>query len=289
MTRRHPFPRITLDLILPHLRIHRQWQRHGERHVWAFCPAHDDRNTPNLRLTEKTDGTLLWHCFRGCSQEAVREALERLVGVQPATARPIAPRNRRTQRRGTPPYPPVSLAQLADAKGLDTEKLRAWHVREIPAGHAPEAPDGGLEIPYLTREGERHTIQSGAGSGNRTRTASLEGWSSTIELCPLCTTTDCIPASSIPLHIAPKASHTPRTCVEAGAAKPLACFSQGYRQTRLFGLISGGHSAGITRRTRYTYPASAATTAEATPARCPKRGRHSHDTTPHTGFLPPKP
>jgi hypothetical protein len=94
MTRRHTPQLLTLDAILPHLRTKRISKRNGERHVLACCPAHDD-STPSLSLTEKADGTLLWKCFAGCSQDAVREALERLAGVQPATARPIAPRQSR--------------------------------------------------------------------------------------------------------------------------------------------------------------------------------------------------
>jgi hypothetical protein len=43
---------------------------------WACrCPAHDDR-TPSLTLSHAEDGRLLWHCYAGCSQEDVREALE---------------------------------------------------------------------------------------------------------------------------------------------------------------------------------------------------------------------
>jgi hypothetical protein len=59
-------------------------------------------------------------------------------------------------------------------------------------------------------------IKYGAGSGNRTRTASLEGWSSTIELCPLAPTTDCIRTLSMPRHIVPEASRASRTAAEAG-------------------------------------------------------------------------
>jgi DNA primase len=33
---------------------------------WALCPAHDDRNTPNLHVTEADDGTALFKCFAGC-------------------------------------------------------------------------------------------------------------------------------------------------------------------------------------------------------------------------------
>jgi len=158
MTRRHTPQLLTLDAILPHLRTKRVSKRNGERHVLAHCPAHDD-STPSLSLTEKADGTLLWKCFAGCSQDAVREALERLAGVQPATAQPIAPRNGRTGKRSTPPYRPVRLAELAEDKQLDAEKFRAWHAHEIPAGHAPEAPYGGIAIPYRTREGELHAVQ----------------------------------------------------------------------------------------------------------------------------------
>jgi hypothetical protein len=158
MTRRHTPERLTLDAILPRLRTKRISKRNGERHVLAHCPAHDDAN-PSLSLTEKADGTLLWKCFAGCSQDAVREALERLADTQPATARPIAPRNGRTGKRSTPPYRPVRLAELAEAKQLDAEKFRAWHAHEIPAGHAPEAPYGGIAIPYLKREGELHAVQ----------------------------------------------------------------------------------------------------------------------------------
>jgi hypothetical protein len=156
MTPRHTPNRLTLDAILPHLRTKRVSKRNGERHVLAHCPAHDDAN-PSLSLTEKADGTLLWKCFAGCSQEAVREALERLAGIQPATARPIAPRNGRTGKRSTPPYRPVRLAELAEYKQLDAEKLRAWHAHDIR--YAPEAPYGGIAIPYRNANGDLHTIQ----------------------------------------------------------------------------------------------------------------------------------
>jgi hypothetical protein len=53
----------------------------------------------------------------------------------------------------------VRLAELAEAKQLDAEKSRAWHAHDIPAGHAPEAPYGGIAIPYRTREGELHAVQ----------------------------------------------------------------------------------------------------------------------------------
>ena len=39
----------------------------------CMCPAHKDK-TPSLSITE-SDGTLLVHCFTGCSQDAVISAL----------------------------------------------------------------------------------------------------------------------------------------------------------------------------------------------------------------------
>jgi DNA-binding transcriptional ArsR family regulator len=155
MTRRHTPERLTLDAILPRLRTKRISKRNGERHVLAHCPAHDDAN-PSLSLTEKADGTLLWKCFAGCSQDAVREALERLAGIQPATARPIAPRRNR-QQQGAEQYDPVSIDELAAAKRLTAEKLRAWHAHDIR--YAPEAPYGGIAIPYRNANGDLHTIQ----------------------------------------------------------------------------------------------------------------------------------
>ena len=43
----------------------------------ACCPAHDDV-TPSLSVTLGTNGKLLYHCHAGCSQEAVRRALNLL-------------------------------------------------------------------------------------------------------------------------------------------------------------------------------------------------------------------
>ena len=68
-----------------------------------------------------------------------------------ATARPMAPRNRRTGQRGTAPYRPVSLAELADAKRLDAERLRAWGLTDLP--------EGGTEIPYRNTEGETACVR----------------------------------------------------------------------------------------------------------------------------------
>ena len=41
----------------------------------AFCPAHDDTKTPNLRIREAEDGRVLLRCFAGCGQDKVLSAL----------------------------------------------------------------------------------------------------------------------------------------------------------------------------------------------------------------------
>jgi DNA-binding transcriptional ArsR family regulator len=141
MTPRHTPNRLTLNDIIPHLDRAR---RLPDGSYMACCPMHDDQN-PSLHLSESPDGMLLWHCHAGCSQEAVREALERLAGVQPATARPIAPRRNR-QQPATAQAQPLTLAEYARAKGLDAEKLRAWGLTDLQGG--------GIEIPYRNTDGE---------------------------------------------------------------------------------------------------------------------------------------
>ena len=42
----------------------------------AYCPAHDDRKTPNLRVREAEDGRVLLRCFAGCGQNEVLDALQ---------------------------------------------------------------------------------------------------------------------------------------------------------------------------------------------------------------------
>jgi putative DNA primase/helicase len=40
------------------------------------CPAHNDGGRPNLQISEGRSGKVLWHCFVGCSQDAVLKALQ---------------------------------------------------------------------------------------------------------------------------------------------------------------------------------------------------------------------
>ncbi len=152
MTRRHTPQRLTLDAILPHLDKRKMRVRATKdgKHVMARCPAHDDQNA-SLSLTEKADGTLLWKCFAGCSQEAVRRELERLAGMERETAHPIPPSRRGETRETAEQLRTFGIAELADAKRLDAEKLRAWGLTDLP--------DGGIEIPYRDTNGNTVAIR----------------------------------------------------------------------------------------------------------------------------------
>ncbi|QGM21427.1 hypothetical protein GJ672_03520 [Spiribacter sp. 2438] len=46
----------------------------GDGRWTACCPAHGDRS-PSLSIREQGDGTLLVHCFAGCSATAVLESV----------------------------------------------------------------------------------------------------------------------------------------------------------------------------------------------------------------------
>jgi hypothetical protein len=48
--------------------------RHCTGGYTARCPAHDDRN-PSLSIREIEDGRVLFHCFAGCTFDAIRHAL----------------------------------------------------------------------------------------------------------------------------------------------------------------------------------------------------------------------
>jgi DNA-binding transcriptional ArsR family regulator len=141
-------PKELLERIIPHLDKRKMRVRATKdgKQVMARCPFHDD-DEPSLSLTLR-NGKLLAHCFV-CGN--VYDRLLALVDKQPATARPIAPRRNAGRQPATAQAQLLTLAALANAKRLDAEKLIAWHVRELP--------DGGIEILYLTREGELHAVQ----------------------------------------------------------------------------------------------------------------------------------
>jgi hypothetical protein len=58
---------MTAETLLNQLHKVRQ---NGTGKWMACCPAHEDR-TPSLSIKEDSDGTILLHCFAGCSAEEI--------------------------------------------------------------------------------------------------------------------------------------------------------------------------------------------------------------------------
>jgi hypothetical protein len=81
------------------------------------CPAHDDE-TPSLSVSETPAGKVLVHCFAGCSQNDVLDALRARglwpigkSGASPCIATPTRSYDERRQ---------YALQMLANARGLKT-------------------------------------------------------------------------------------------------------------------------------------------------------------------------
>lgn len=113
----------------------------------THCPGHTD-STPSLSVQEK-DGKVLFHCFAGCTQEQVLEALTArglwgktsrgALGAQIGHAHTPG-RNRSQKTIGAQEQPQssinthinsgLSLVQLASAKRIPIERLKTWGLSE---------------------------------------------------------------------------------------------------------------------------------------------------------------
>ena len=162
-------PRELLERIIPHLDKRKMRVRATKdgKQVMARCPFHDD-DEPSLSLTLR-NGKLLAYCFV-CGN--VYDRLLELIDIQPATARPIAPRRNAGRQPATAQAQLLTLAALANAKRLDAEKLIAWHVRELQP-LLPDAPAPELDqlfrflLPLLDARGlvQRHGGQCAPAPG----------------------------------------------------------------------------------------------------------------------------
>ena len=94
----------------------------------AYCPAHDDRKTPNLRVREAEDGRVLLRCFAGCGQNEVPDALQDR-GVR---RRDFFPQNSSVGEGGDLPPKSRATVQPYPESGGDTGK-KALHVPPQPS------------------------------------------------------------------------------------------------------------------------------------------------------------
>jgi putative DNA primase/helicase len=103
----------------------------------CFCPAHDDKNTANLTVTQRGDKVLV-KCWAGCPQEAVIEALrERGLWGPQGNDRP---RQARSARHDPPDeyerwYKAWQILRTARLAGTEppTEYFRGRGIENVPA------------------------------------------------------------------------------------------------------------------------------------------------------------
>ena len=119
----------------------------------AFCPAHDDRNTPNLDVKEGEDGRVLLICRVGCEAESIvgeiglemRDLFERERGG------PRKKLSRTPSSTTATAQPPCTLAAYSPAKGLPLEFLEGLGFSDRkhqgrPAIRSPYLDTGGKEV-----------------------------------------------------------------------------------------------------------------------------------------------
>ncbi|MGH2451629.1 MAG: hypothetical protein ACRDGE_10250 [Candidatus Limnocylindria bacterium] len=120
----------------------------------VHCAAHPDEK-PALNLSER-DGRVLVHCFAGCSQDAVIEALRerglwpkaRAKGGGARIPRATAARTHAHSTAG------LTLAQYAEAKRLPADFLRALGLSDMTYQGSPV-----VRIPYIDASGAEVSVQ----------------------------------------------------------------------------------------------------------------------------------
>lgn len=133
-----------LERVLDTLTVTQGPNERGE--YLAFCPAHDDRKTPNLRVGAAEDSRVLLRCFAGCDQERILFALE---------ARGIGPSDLFADRdRGTATRRSCTLQGYAEAKRLPASFLKDLGLAEISYSGAPA-----LRIPYFGQDGQEKAVR----------------------------------------------------------------------------------------------------------------------------------
>ena len=122
----------------------------------AFCPAHDDRNTPNLDVKEGDDGRALLICRVGCENSKIVAAL----GLEMKDL--FERRNGSGDRKKFDSYPskttatvqPCDLENYAASKGLPVEYLKKLGLSDRNYQGKPA-----VRIPYFGQDGEEIAVR----------------------------------------------------------------------------------------------------------------------------------
>jgi hypothetical protein len=115
----------------------------------ARCPAHDDHHS-SLSVAAGEHGTVLVHCFAGCSFERIRSGL----GLQPSDFFRDGTDPSPSSSSATVQHPGCTLAAYAAAKGLPIDFLESCGLRDATSAAVPA-----LRIPYLDASGEEIAVR----------------------------------------------------------------------------------------------------------------------------------
>ena len=120
----------------------------------AFCPAHDDRSTPNLDVEEGDDGRALLICRAGCENSMIVAALG--LEMRDLFKQPNGHRNKFSSipPKTTATVQPCNLENYAALKGLPVEFLKKLGLSDRNYQGKPA-----VRIPYFDQDGEEVAVR----------------------------------------------------------------------------------------------------------------------------------
>lgn len=124
----------------------------------TFCPAHDDRKTPNLRVREGEDGRVLLRCFAGCGQDRVLDALKdrgiNRVDLFAGRNGAVGGETYSIPSNRTATVQPCTLETYAEAKALPVALLERLRITD-----ARYSGKKAIRIPYLSEDGSEISVR----------------------------------------------------------------------------------------------------------------------------------
>jgi hypothetical protein len=136
----------------------------GQGWYTRFCPAHDDKNTPNLRVKEDPDGRVGLFCNAGCSQDAVLDALE-ARGVPRSALFPAPSRNGRggvgshTTPTNTTYVNTLGAAGCTLDAYAEARRLPVGFLRSLGLDDHRDKRGRMVRIPYADEEGKELAVR----------------------------------------------------------------------------------------------------------------------------------